>query len=53
MPIYNDSDEIRIIGPNQRIAQIVFQPYLALDLEEVDNLSTTERNDGGFGSTGA
>lgn len=52
VPLYNDSDEIRIITPNQRIAQVVFQPYLATVLEETEKLVTTERNDGGFGSTG-
>lgn len=48
----NDSDTTRIVEPSQRIAQIIFQPYLMCDLEDVDALSETERGSGGFGSTG-
>lgn len=50
--LYNDSDTTRIIEPGQRIAQIIFQPYLMCDLEDVNNLTETERANGGFGSTG-
>ncbi len=50
--IHNDSDTTRIIEPGQRIAQVVFQPYLICDLEDVDELTETQRGDGGFGSTG-
>ena len=50
--LYNDSDTTRIIEPGQRIAQIVFQPYLMCELESVDDLTETQRGDGGFGSTG-
>ena len=50
--LYNDSDTTRIIEPGQRIAQIIFQPYLMCDLEDVNNLSETERANRGFGSTG-
>lgn len=35
-----------------RVGQIIIMPYPPIDLEEVDNLSDTERGDGGFGSTG-
>lgn len=50
--LHNDSDTTRIIEPGQRIAQVVFQPYLMCELEEADNLTETERGEGGFGSTG-
>ena len=50
--LFNDSDETRIVSPGQRIAQLIFQPYLMCDLEDADELTETERGDGGFGSTG-
>ena len=50
--LYNDSDKTQIVEPGQRIAQVVFQPYLICELEEVDNLTHTQRGNGGFGSTG-
>jgi dUTP pyrophosphatase len=40
------------IRKGQAIAQIVIMPVLQVELVEVDALSTTERGDGGFGSTG-
>ena len=42
-----------MIQPGERIAQLVFVPVVQPDLIEVDSFSeTTERGDGGFGSTG-
>ena len=35
-----------------RIAQVVFMPYLTDDLVETNDLGDTERGTGGFGSTG-
>lgn len=35
-----------------RIGQIVIMPYPQIEFEEVNELSDTERGDGGFGSTG-
>jgi dUTP pyrophosphatase len=35
-----------------RIAQIMIIPHPEIEFEEVDELSDTERGDGGFGSTG-
>lgn len=52
VPLYNDSDEVRFIEPNQRIAQLVIQPYLNCELTETPFLNETERGAGGFGSTG-
>lgn len=50
--LHNDSNETKIIEPNERIAQIIITPFLYCNLIESDNLSDTSRNDGGFGSTG-
>ena len=50
--VHNDSDEVRSIAHGDRIAQLVVMPYLAVEFEEVDELSETERGAGGFGSTG-
>jgi dUTP pyrophosphatase len=36
-----------------KIGQIIIMPYPHVDFEEVDELSNTERGEGGFGSTGA
>lgn len=50
--LHNDTDWDRIIHPNDKIAQLVLMPYFSLNFQEVDELNTTSRGDGGFGSTG-
>ena len=50
--LHNDTDIPQVINPNDRIAQLVVIPYLPVDFEEADELSDTERGDGGFGHTG-
>ena len=50
--LHNDSDVMRIVEPGERIAQLVVQPYVSVEFEEVESLSTTVRGEGGFGSTG-
>ena len=50
--LHNDTDVERTIEPKERIAQLVVMPYLAVEFDEVDELSETERGEGGFGSTG-
>lgn len=35
-----------------RIAQIIILPYPTIEFEEVEELSKTERGDGGYGSSG-
>lgn len=50
--LHNDSDVMRIVEPGERIAQFVVQPYVSVEFEEVEALSTTVRGVGGFGSTG-
>jgi len=39
-------------GVGDRIAQIYFEPVHQVEFEEVDDLSTSKRGEGGFGSTG-
>lgn len=50
--LYNDSDKIQTIARGDRIAQLVFLPYLDVNFVEVNELEKTERGAGGFGSTG-
>ena len=50
--LHNDSDQIRKIFSGDRIAQLVFIPYSSWDWEVVDELSNTDRGDGGFGHSG-
>lgn len=41
-----------MIRKGTRIAQMIFQRYLAPELKEVEELDETDRADNGFGSTG-
>ena len=50
--LHNDSDQVKEIFNGDRIAQLVFIPYSSWDWEVVDELSDTERGDGGFGHSG-
>lgn len=50
--LHNDTDIPQAINPMERVAQLVIMPFLPVEFEEVDELSTTERGFGGFGSTG-
>ncbi|MGN0317518.1 MAG: dUTP diphosphatase [Lachnospira sp.] len=50
--LHNHSDQPVTIEPKDRIAQIVFTPYISAAFNEVDELSDTKRGEGGFGSTG-
>ncbi len=53
-----DEMKVKDIQPNEyykvgdRIAQIMIIPYPPIEFVEVDELSNTERGEGGFGSTG-
>ena len=51
--LHNDSDETRVVTKGQRIAQLIIIPYIAANFVECDELTNTERGEGGFGSTGA
>lgn len=50
--LHNDTDVDQKIEAGERIAQIVFVPFMLFDFELVDKLDETERGAGGFGSTG-
>ena len=50
--LHNDTNEMKTINPNERIAQLVVMPYLAVEFDEKDNLDETLRGNNGFGSTG-
>jgi deoxyuridine 5'-triphosphate nucleotidohydrolase len=50
--LYNSSSEAVEIKKDDRIAQILFQETPAFELEEINDLSDSERKEGGFGSTG-
>ena len=50
--LVNLSNEAVEIAPGERIAQLVVAQYTQVDLELVENLDTTARWEGGFGSTG-
>lgn len=52
VPLHNDTDEERTIEPHERVAQIVIMEAPHVELVLVDELSTTERGVGGFGSSG-
>ncbi len=41
-----------VVGPGERIAQLVVAPVARVDVVEVDALDATERGAAGFGSTG-
>lgn len=45
-------DQDILLGHGDKIAQLVIVPHLDESVEEVDELSDTERGAGGFGSTG-
>ena len=50
--VHNDSEVTRSVRHGDRIAQILLQKRYDMDFEEVDELDTTGRGEGGFGSTG-
>jgi dUTP pyrophosphatase len=52
LPLHNDTDEVRVVQPGDRVAQMVIQEAFGVILEEVEELSETDRGSGGFGSTG-
>lgn len=50
--LHNDSSDEQVIYDGDRIAQLVFLPFVAFDFVESQELSDTVRGLGGFGSTG-
>lgn len=52
VPLHNDTETPYILNPFERIAQLVVMPYIPVNFTVVDDLSKTNRGEGGFGSTG-
>ena len=52
IPLHNHGSKAQTLSPGERVAQIVFMPYLCADFVEAETLSDTARGLGGFGSTG-
>jgi dUTP pyrophosphatase len=50
--LHNHSAQPQTIAPFERIAQLVIAPFLKAEFTLVEELDTTERGEGGFGSTG-
>ena len=50
--LHNDTDEKQYFQNGERIAQLVILPYVSAEFCEVEELDSTERGSGGFGSTG-
>ncbi len=50
--LHNHGDTEQTVEHGERIAQMVFAPYYSADFNLVDDLDSTERGAGGFGSTG-
>ena len=50
--LHNHGAEARTVEPGQRIAQMLITPVLTPAYEWTESLTDTDRNAGGFGSTG-
>jgi len=50
--LINHSDQEFRVEPGMRIAQIVIKPVLTVQVNEVSEVSDSQRGTGGFGSTG-
>lgn len=46
------SEDFFVLGKGTRVAQMLIANYRLCELEEVEELSSSERGEGGFGSTG-
>lgn len=50
--LHNHSGIAQTVSKNERVAQMVITPFLAVEFKETDTLDETARGEGGFGSTG-
>lgn len=50
--LLNHGTAAQTVSAGERVAQLVIAPYITADFEEADELSSTVRGAGGFGSTG-
>lgn len=51
--LYNTSDDVMMFKAGTKIAQLVVQQHAEFEIVETTELSNTERQEGGFGSTGS
>ena len=49
---YVPNHDVAVVERGERVAQIIIQPYEHVECVEVEELSETERGQGGFGSSG-
>jgi dUTP pyrophosphatase len=49
---YLTEQAVKVYSAGDRIGQIIIMPYPQIEFVEVDELSDSERGDGGFGSSG-
>lgn len=52
IPIHNDGEQVEIVENGERICQFDIQKVYPTQLIEVDELNSTDRGTGGFGSSG-
>ena len=50
--LHNHSDACQTISHGERIAQLMVIPFVAVEVHTVEELTESQRGDGGFGSTG-
>lgn len=50
--LINHGKDAFVVEEGMKIAQMVVQPVLSVDVVQVEELSDTRRGEGGFGSTG-
>lgn len=50
--LHNHTNEEKTVETGERVAQMVLTPYIVANYNEVEDLSDTDRGEGGFGSTG-
>ncbi len=50
--LINHSQKTFLIEAGMKIAQMIIMPIIRCEIEEIQELSITQRNEGGFGSTG-
>ena len=50
--LHNHSEKDAVVDGGERIAQLAIVPFIKAEFELADELSSTERGEGGFGSTG-
>jgi len=50
--LHNHGRDTFCVSRGDRIAQLVIVPYIQFEFEEAEELTSTSRGEGGFGSTG-